>query len=105
MSNVVSINERNRRIPFESFPPRVRDEVLLEGIKFLGGVTTTLWVPTLLFCYVVDQAALPGYLMASSQALGVFLGFLLHKNPPNSILSCVPVSSHSPNVPKLKRAA
>jgi hypothetical protein len=102
MSNVVSINSRKKRVPFESFPSRVRDEVR-EGMKFLGGVAITSWAPTLMFCYVVGQA-LPGYLIASSQALGVVLGFLMHKNPPNSILSCVPISQF-PDVPRLKRVA
>ncbi|HEX8474635.1 MAG TPA: hypothetical protein VF666_11420 [Pyrinomonadaceae bacterium] len=75
-------------------------ETVPEWAKFLAGATLTLLAPTLLFCAISGQL-LPLYLMATNEALGVVLGFVMFKKTSVGFLSCVPFD----RVPKVARVA
>src|SRR5256885_12715964 len=60
-----------------------------DGMKFFGGVTLTLLMPTLLYCAVSGQL-LPLYLIACNGALGAVLGVVMFMRSSACFLSCVP---------------
>jgi hypothetical protein len=62
-----------------------------EELKFFIGIGLTLWLPTLMACYVIGQA-LPIYVLVVVELLGVLIGVLIFKQPSDGLLSCVPVN-------------
>jgi hypothetical protein len=95
MKKIESIDSR---MPFKFCRLRAQERVP-EGLKFLTGAVLTLWVPTLIFCWVTGQA-MPFYLMVCTEVLGVSIGILMYKKRPDTFPSCVPVES---NVRRLDR--
>jgi cytochrome b561 len=59
---------------FGDFYPR--EDEAPEGIEFLAVAALTLWVPTLLYCYLTGQYS-PLFLITYHQTLGVLLGVLM----------------------------
>jgi hypothetical protein len=70
-----------------------------EELKFFIGVALTLWLPTLMACYVIGQA-LPIYVLVVVEVLGVLIGVLIFKQPSDGLLSCSPIDriakAHTP---------
>ena len=79
------------RMMFKDYDPRAQEKVP-EGVKFLAGAALNLWVPTLMYCYVISQI-LPFYFMVFIEALGVLLGVLMYQKSADEVApSCVPVN-------------
>jgi hypothetical protein len=72
----------------------------------LGGLAVTAWLPTLIWCLVLDHP-LPAYLISSSEIFGAMLGALFYAAAAPTALSCVPVTSKrvTQHGGKLKKAA
>lgn len=56
-----------------------------DEVNFIAGAALTLFVPTLLFCLVINQLW-PLYVMACDEALGVVLGFVMFRKPSGGFL-------------------
>ncbi len=100
MRKVESINSRKL---FGQLYPRAQAKAVPEGAGFFCGAALTLWAPTLLYCYVIGQAA-PFYLIASSQVLGALVGLLKFKRSSGGLTRCVPVN-RVPDIPATARRA
>jgi hypothetical protein len=73
-----------------------------EGVKLLAVAALTFWGPSMLYSAIIGHA-LPFYVMACNQTLGVLLGILLYQNQSSDNLSCVP-ANYVPKVPRAARA-
>lgn len=104
----MKIEQINSRRLFGDFGPRA-PEMVPEGLKLLAGLALTCWIPTAMFCLVLNQSVLL-YGMLCDEALGALFGILIYKTSSNRVLSCVPVH-HIPDVPsdgdlgEMKKAA
>lgn len=85
------------------------NEIMLEGVKGFASAAFAVWVPTLLYSVTSGQFMLV-YLLACSEALGGFLGWVRFKTSSKGFPSCVPVTrvakaATSASTVDLKKAA
>jgi hypothetical protein len=85
MKNILKFQ---RKTSFKFAAPRANEAP--EGVVLLSGLVLTVWLPTILWCSVLNEL-LPLTLIAVTELIGGIVGLALYTNPPLEPPRCVPL--------------